>query len=524
MGLFIESGCVEILYASLLLFWITYVYFVKHYGYWEERNVPHVPAVFPFGSISDIVLGKRYAGITLDDVYKEFKDERYVGYISIRTPVILIRDPELIRLILTKHFNNFTDHSEVSGHPKEHLMRNLYFLNGQEWRDMRMKISPAYSAANIKMMFFLVKECSEVLRQMVEKYTTENDIVDTKDLLSRYTIDVIAICAFGIEANSISNKDSEFYTVAKKCFELDYFRLLKTFIHCSFPIFQKYHCFNILDSSITKFFSIVVRSSVEFKEKNNICKYDFLDLLVKLRQNQSILEEGERPVDLQDTLSPSRREGMTVEEISAEAFLFFVGAYESTSNTMMYCLYELACNTRIQEKLYCEVVEVLDRHNNDISYQALQEMSYMDQVINESLRHYPPFHSLTRKCTQDYVVPNSNLVIEKGVELVIPLYSLHHDPKHFPDPFTFDPERFNTEDGKKQHPSVYLPFGEGPRMCLGQKYGLMNVKTALATLITDYQFNITPDTDVPIQFNSKTCSTVPSKPLMLIFTRRNAKA
>ncbi|XP_046673595.1 probable cytochrome P450 6a13 isoform X2 [Homalodisca vitripennis] len=216
-------------------------------------------------------------------------------------------------------------------------------------------------------------------------------------------------------------------------------------------------------------------------------------------------------------------EGMTIEEITAETFLFVLAGSESTVNTIVFCLYELACNTRIQDKLYCEVQEILDRHDGEMSYLALQEMSYMDQVISECLRHYPPFPFLTRRCTQNFVVPNSDLVIEKGIELVLPIYSLHHDPKYFTDPETFSPERFSKDNMKKQqHPCVYLPFGEGPRMCLGQRYGLMNVKTALATLIMDYCFSITSDTDVPIKFKSISFALSPAKPLMIVFNKRNS--
>uniref|UniRef100_A0A1B6KEH9 Cytochrome P450 n=1 Tax=Graphocephala atropunctata TaxID=36148 RepID=A0A1B6KEH9_9HEMI len=150
-------------------------------------------------------------------------------------------------------------------------------------------------------------------------------------------------------------------------------------------------------------------------------------------------------------------------------------------------------------------------------------MTYMDQIISETLRRYPPFPYLSRCCTEDYRVPESTLRIKKGQEVIIPVYSFHHDPKNFPDPSSFDPERFSPENTKKWHPYAYLPFGEGPRMCIGQKFGLMNVKMAVATLVLDYHLRITPDTDVPLKMTSDSFTTVPSTPLMLIFTRRQHK-
>uniref|UniRef100_A0A1B6L4Y4 Cytochrome P450 n=1 Tax=Graphocephala atropunctata TaxID=36148 RepID=A0A1B6L4Y4_9HEMI len=523
MGFIIENNILEIFYASLLIFWIIYLYFAKNYSYWEERSVPHIPSVFPFGSIKDIILRKSFSGIVFDGIYKQFQEERYVGYIDIRTPALLIRDPELIKLILQKDFDHFTDHYEFNEYPKQHMTRNLFTKKGNEWRHMRVKLSSAYTAAKVRMMFSVVKKSSDTLRKVVDQYTHDSCIVDLKDFLSRFTVDVIASCAFGIEINSLVDKESKFYRLGLESTQVKFSSLLKKFISCSFPICFKIHVFNIIDPKICDYFTGVIRSAVEYREEHNISKYDFLDLLIKLRQNQSILDKGENPGNLEDVAFPGKKEGLTIEEIAAETFLFFRAGYDSTANTIMFCLYELACNSKIQEKLHQEVEEVLDRHKDAISYQALQEMTYMDQVVSETLRRYPTFPFLSRRCTENYNVPKSSLVIRKGNHITIPLYSLHHDPLHFPDPFTFNPDRFSPENCKERHPYVYIPFGEGPRMCIGQKFGLINVKTAVATLALDYQFSLTPDTDYPLKLTNNACTTVPSKPLKLVFTRRRAK-
>ncbi|XP_046679584.1 probable cytochrome P450 6a14 isoform X1 [Homalodisca vitripennis] len=520
MGILIDSTTAEFLIASLLIFWLTYLYFVKDYGYWEDRNVPHVPPEFPFGSIKRHILGCSYLGDSFDGIYKHFKDERFVGIFMIRNPAVLVRDPELVRMVLQKDFYHFTDHYSFKTNPKDYLMNHLYALKGQEWKAMRMKLSPAYTAVKIKTMFFLVKECSYILREVVGKLIDQSNALDVKDVLSRFTTDVIASCAFGIESNSLSNKESKFYQLGLKSMNRDFLMLLKLFLYISFPVFEKYHCFNFMDRSIVEFFTAAVRSTVEYREKNNVSRLDFLDLLIKLRQNQSILEEGERLPDFSGSSRSEIKEGLTIEEITAETYLFFTAGFETTSNTTMFCLYELACNGRIQDQLYWEVEDVLDRHEGNISYQALQEMTYLDQVINETLRRYPPFPYLSRCCSKDYVVPDSTLTIKKGQEVIIPMYSFHHDSKYFPDPYSFDPERFSPKKHKTWHPYAYLPFGEGPRMCIGQKFGLMNVKTALATLVADYQISLTPETEVPLKLKNDSFTTVPSTPLLLIFTRR----
>uniref|UniRef100_A0A1B6KXT5 Cytochrome P450 n=1 Tax=Graphocephala atropunctata TaxID=36148 RepID=A0A1B6KXT5_9HEMI len=309
MGFFIDSGIVEFLLASLLIFWVTYLYFVKDYGYWEDKNVAYVPPKFPFGSTKKKVLAECFKGLCFDDIYKQFEDERLVGFIHVRSPAVLIRDPELAKLVLQKDFHHFVDHYSFDANPKDYLMRHLYSLKGQEWKIMRMKLSPAYTAVKVKMMFSFVKECSYLLKEAVGKCTEDNHTLDVKDILSRFTADVIATCAFGIEINSLSNRESEFYQCGLKSMKRDYLKVFKLFIFIAFPIFQKYHFFNMMERSVVEFFTGIIRSTVEYREKNNIFRLDFLDLLIKLRQNQSILEEGESPGDQSDSSRAGKREG-----------------------------------------------------------------------------------------------------------------------------------------------------------------------------------------------------------------------
>jgi len=91
-------------------------------------------------------------------------------------------------------------------------------------------------------------------------------------------------------------------------------------------------------------------------------------------------------------------------------------------------------------------------------------------VFLETLRKYPPLITLFREATQDYKVPDDTLVIEKGTKILIPAYAIHHDYRYYPDPETFDPERFSPEEKAKRPNGTYMPFGDGPRLCIGMCY------------------------------------------------------
>lgn len=155
---------------------------------------------------------------------------------------------------------------------------------------------------------------------------------------------------------------------------------------------------------------------------------------------------------------------------------------------MTFCLHELSLNQEIQDKARKNVQEVLARHDGKINYESLSEMVYLEQCINgefysrfelfildifhfillskiffcvqESLRKFPPGASLIRTVTKDYQVPESNVVLKKGMTMITSIYAIHHDPEIYPDPEVFDPERFTHDKMVKRHPMAFIPFGE----------------------------------------------------------------
>lgn len=172
------------------------------------------------------------------------------------------------------------------------------------------------------------------------------------------------------------------------------------------------------------------------------------------------------------------------------AFIFFIGAFETTSSTIALLLYELAKNREIQEKIHSEIDEVKKKNLNDsqINYQDIMDLKYMDCCIKETLRKYPPAPFLMREisnslgqtfffyigcftgeCENDYQVPETTHTIRKGTMCFISTFGIHRDHEFYPQPTVFRPQRFldfpNGSDVKRG--LCYLPFGDGPRICIG---------------------------------------------------------
>lgn len=145
---------------------------------------------------------------------------------------------------------------------------------------------------------------------------------------------------------------------------------------------------------------------------------------------------------------------------------------------LVFLTYELSIHPEIQQKLFDEINDTENHLNGKrIDYDTLQKMKYLDQVVSEGLRKWPVNPLTDRICVKDYLCEYDDgrkFQFEKGIELWIPIYGIHHDPKYYSDPEKFNPDRFSEANKHKLVPGTYLPFGLGPRNCIG-KYLLNSI-------------------------------------------------
>ncbi|GFS49408.1 cytochrome P450 3A8 [Nephila pilipes] len=192
---------------------------------------------------------------------------------------------------------------------------------------------------------------------------------------------------------------------------------------------------------------------------------------------------------------------LSLDELVGQCVIFFLAGYDTTASTLSFASYLLALNPGIQNTLYEELREVLQRHKGELTYEALQDMKYLDNVISETLRIYPPSPRLERLTEADFKLGDTGITLPKGMIVSIPNYALQHDPKLFPDPEKFDPDRFTAEERAKRDPYAYLPFGAGPRNCVGMRFALMQIKICLACTVTQFEMLRCSETKVPLEFH-----------------------
>ncbi|CAG2169564.1 unnamed protein product [Oppiella nova] len=190
---------------------------------------------------------------------------------------------------------------------------------------------------------------------------------------------------------------------------------------------------------------------------------------------------------------------LTEDEIVGQCFQFFTAGFETTANTLAYCMYELAINPTLQDRLRDETKAAFNE-KREINCEVLSRLPFIDALVSETLRCYPPLLRLERDVNQDIVLDKNGLKIEKGVIVQIPLYAIHHDPDNYSDPYYFNPDRFMPENRHNIKPYTYLPFGVGPRNCIGMRFGLLEMKLILAKISQQFVLKRVASTTIPVNF------------------------
>ncbi len=192
---------------------------------------------------------------------------------------------------------------------------------------------------------------------------------------------------------------------------------------------------------------------------------------------------------------------LTDKEILSQAILFFIAGFDTTATTISLLAYNLVKHPECQTKLIDEVDEMLKKNGGQINYETVNELKYLDQCINETLRLYPPALRTDRECSQDYQYDNNGVVVRipKGQVVNICIWAVHHDPEIYPEPDKFDPERFSDEEKSARDPAHFIPFGVGQHICVGQRFALIEMKLFLTEFLSKMYFVACEQT--PVSFN-----------------------
>ncbi|XP_019551619.2 probable cytochrome P450 6a17 [Aedes albopictus] len=474
-----------LLFLLLSVVTLTYFWIGRRYSYWKQRSIPYVEPSFPLGNLQG--LNKRHFGLLAQDVYSKLKETggKFGGMFFFVNPVALILDLDFAKDVFVKDFQYFHDRGVYSNEKVDPITAHLVAMEGTKWKNLRAKLTPTFTSGKMKMMFPTITAVAEEFRKCMVNEVDKGQEVEMKEFLARFTTDVIGNCAFGLECNSLVDPEAEFRRMGRKALTPSPMGFLRRILSVTFRDAARALGVRISDPDVADFFMNVVKSTIEYRERNKVQRNDFMDLLIKLKNAESV--DG----------NPSQLEALTFNEIAAQAFVFFIAGFETSSTAMTFCLYELAKNQELQDKARRNINEVLAKHGS-MTYEAVHEMRYIENCINESLRKYPPLPNILRNVTKPYRVAGMNVTLEKDCRVLLPVYAIHHDAQLYPDPQQYDPDRFNPDQCAARHPMAFVPFGEGPRICIGQRFGMMQARVGLTYLLKNFRFTLSEKTPSPL--------------------------
>jgi len=468
-----------------------YYFFFKDLTFFKKYGIPYKRPMGILGNMIPMFLQQESAYEFIKSAYDIHPKAKYVGVYEFNQPRTIIRDPELMKSVCIKNFESFENHMFFGNNQDPLLNKNLLILRGDRWRDVRALLSPAFTGSKMKVMFQLMSECavnfSEYLRTTV---SAEGRVMEIRDAVTRYANDVIATCGFGISVDSMKNPENDFFLHGKKITEFGLFAILKMIISKYLPLLSRLLDIKITDRRSREFFINLVTETVRIRDEKGISRPDMLQLMMDDRNKK----EASRKLSILD--------------MTSQVFIFFLAGFESSSTVMSLTMYELAINPDIQRKLQNEIDQVLEDTNGQPSYDDINRMTYLNAVVNESLRMHPAQPLTDRVCSRDFELPATlpgakPYLVKKEEILWLPFYAFHYDPEYFPEPNKFKPERFFDDNKDQCNLNAYFPFGLGPRACIGNRFALLEIKIMLFHLLARCDLKSCEKTVIPLKLKQK---------------------
>ncbi|CAH2233755.1 jg3617 [Pararge aegeria aegeria] len=399
----------------------------------------------------------------------------YVGIFLGWQPALMVQTPELAKKILNKDFLYFQDRFLYSNATDPLGCLNLFTVKNPIWKNMRHELSPMFTAMRLKIITELMNlNAKELVLKIKRDYVDKKEMVDLKELFSMYTSDTVAYSVFGIRVSVLNDQNSPLWFITSHMVKWTFWRGLEFTLIFLMPAFASILRLKFFSEEATEYIKKLFWKVVEERNKAKNANYkDLVNHLLSLKENVKL------PVDASSQLAD--------DIMLAQVAVFILGSIETSSSTLSYCLHELAYHPEEQEMLYDEIKKAVNQNDIEImDYNNLMELKYLTACLHETMRKHPPVPYLDRLCQKEYKL-DDHVTIEKGLPVFINVLALHYNDEYFPDPEEWRPQRFNSCSEGDNLNYNFLPFGEGPRFCIGKRYGMMQMRAALAQVILNYK-------------------------------------
>ncbi|XP_040066276.1 cytochrome P450 3A9 [Ixodes scapularis] len=479
---------------------LLYLYASRHRNYWKDQNVVHEKYSLVLGPISRFF----FKPFHMMNHERYIKYGRLFGVFEGSQPVLVVADPELVKLVLVKDFTSLPDRRPIP-FVQPLLEEMMAFVTLKKWRKLRPSASPAFASGKLRKMYPRINDSIGATVTFLKEAAEEDTEVDIRTLFSNYALDAIARCAFGTKMESHLKEVDDFAAKNKSFFAAP--QALSGVISLLLPSLAKLLRLDALKSDRLPYFMALSESIIRERKHQENRQEDFLQLMMDVQEETSSSGADSQtddrlfnPESGSKAFSMGRRRALTKSEALAQCIMFFLAGRDTSATLLAHAIYMLALHPEAQAKLRKEADECFEKHGEELTMDVVAKLKYVRGVVSETLRMLPPATRLERLAAEDYVLGDTGIRVPKGCIIAIPIYSMHHDPEYFPDPFTFKPERFIGENIESIRPYTYLPFGAGPRNCIGDRFALEAIKIALLHVVRSVEFYRSQNTRVPLEF------------------------
>ncbi|CAF1280749.1 unnamed protein product [Rotaria magnacalcarata] len=506
-----------VLFSCFIFFIIVYLWTINNsYDYFKRSGIPGPPHRFFFGHYQDLW--------SVKSVSKRFQEwsRQYgsiYGLFVGTTPMYVVSDVDFLQEVYIKQFSSF--HSRrlpILLRLQRGNRIHLFGATGLRWRRQRHVINPTFSAAKLKLMMPLVNKCIEaMLKKLSEIVCDKKQEINIYTLYKRMTMDVICHCAFGIDTDMQNDVDNIYLKKSAETFAVDVDKLFIVKMTDLFPFVVNPFCkfylgqvairrllirlFPVLSKYIEEtpgsWLTNHVRDVVNLRTSSStatmIKRIDLLQLMIDASTTCDIHDHCD------EEYTPKK---LHEDEVVSNVFLFMIAGYETTSTALACSTYILATNPKVQDKLIEEIDQIKwdDRSHDEDTYELAMNLSYLEIFVREVLRMYPiTTKGQVRQCNQTINIFGH--IIEKNSIIQPDIFSIHYNPDLWgpEDPNLFIPERHLV----KRHPIAWMPFGVGPRNCVGMRFALMELKMCLIELLQQYRILPSDRTEEGFQLREK---------------------
>ncbi|XP_058496284.1 cytochrome P450 3A56-like [Solea solea] len=474
------------------------VYGSWSYGVFKQMGVPGPKPLLFLGTWMEY----RKALVNFD--YECFKKYGKIwGIFDGRQPVLCVTDPAMIKSILVKEgYLLFTNRRNF--HVNGGMYDAVNFAEDEHWKRIRSVLSPFFTTGKLKEMFDIIKQNSAKLITSMQKTADKDESLDLKEFFGSFSMDGIMSTGFSVDIGSLDNPSDPFVSNVRELARFDFFSplfLFQVFFPFIIPLYDKMEL-AYFPSSVTDFYYTVLQKiKNDRKSSKQANRVDSLQLMMDSQKNSTV----------------EKNKGLSDHELLSQGLFMIFAAYETNSSSLTFLAYILARNPHVMKKLQEEIDSTFP-NKAPVEYQALMQMEYLDSVINESLRLYPIVLRVER--VTKATVEINGLEIPKGMVITVPTWTLHHDPDSWPEPEEFIPERFSKENKQNIDPYTYLPFGEGPRKCIGMRFALMSMKLVAVEILQRFSFSVCEETEIPLEMDNQILL-MPKQPIKLKLEKRS---